>query len=376
MRIIVLLFLSLAAAGLAAQAPSTVRVKDIVTYENTGYDTLIGEGLVYGLKGTGDDKDKTTQRMLASVNYNLKQKKLPALPTSSKNVARVTVQVKVNPASAGKGQTISCSIMAADNSKSLQFGTLLLSELRFAYDTSNVKTFATCGGQLILDSVDGKVVNPTNATVEGQLVRSIPYNFYEETIDEYGETKRTMTLLLKHADSTTANSIADSINESADLMPAINAISADNGEDLSRIAKAVADGKVVVTVPQSFIDDDRMMEFKEIVDKASVSPDTVALVTINQASGVITFTGNVKLADGAFSVRGVTITIDPTGNVPTAAEIGDEVEAPTVPVKQPGADLKALLDSFNALKLTADEKIAVIKQMSKGGLLLADVVYE
>lgn len=370
-RVIALLLLL--APALAAQAATvSVRVKDIVTYRNTAPNTLFGEGLVVGLKGTGDEKDKKTQEMLRAASAQLHHSKLPPSAFASKNVARVQVTVAVEAFKGGAGAPLSCRVSAVDNSKSLENGTLLMTELRYGLNSQDENVYGEAGGVLSLEFDNGKPRNPTNATVPGNLLRDIPVAFYESREDDYGNSVRTMTLLLKHPDSTTAMEITRAINESrAVLEQQPGLVSAGRNP---RAARAINDGTVLIEIPPRWHGEE--MAFKEIVDTTTVNPDTVAQVVVNQKTGVVAFNGNVRVLPGAFTVKGVSVTIAATGELPTRPAAGEEVTGATVPLAQPNTQLQQLIDTFNLLKLSADEKIAVIRALEQNGMLQAKVVYE
>jgi flagellar basal body P-ring protein FlgI len=194
--------------------------------------------------------------------------------------------------------------------------------------------------------------------------------FFEVQEDDYGRRNEVMTLILKHPDSTTAVEIARRINES----PAFLGVVGDAGIPDIRYAKAMHDGAVAVSIPQRW--HGREMEFKEIVDTTAVSPDIVAQVSINQKTGVLAFTGNERVLPGAFTVRGVSVQIGGDGEIPDKPAPNTEVKDATVPVNKPSVELTQLIDTFNLLKLSAEEKISVMRALERNGLLQAKVIWE
>lgn len=362
-----LILLLLLSAPLSAQV--SVRVKDICVYKNTAGNTFTGEGLVFGLKGTGDAKDRKTAEMLRAISKQLNPDQL-AGGYASKNVARVNVTVTVEGFSGTAGAKVTATVSIADNSKSLEGGTLFPTALRYAYDAADKHEYITVQGQLTLEYDNRKVVSPGVATARGDVARDIPVRFYDVQEDDYGRRNAVMTLVLKHPDSTTAVEIARRINE----MPALAAVVGEAGMASVQVARAVNDGAVQVSIPARWHGNE--MEFKEMVDTTSVSPDIVAQVTVNQKTGVVAFTGNVRVLPGAFTVRGVSVTIGADGELPQKAQAGTEVEHATVPVNQPSVELNQLIDTFNLLALGADEKVAVIRALERNGMLQAKVIWE
>lgn len=355
----------------AAQAQEvSVRVKDIVTYKGTADTQLTGEGLVVGLKGTGDDKDAKTLLMLQAMSSKLNQSKLPASAYATKNVARVIVSVEVPAFKGYAGQTLTCRVSVADKSKSLEHGTLFPTLLFFSLDAGDKTEYATASGRITLAQDGDKPRNPVNGSVTGSMLQDIKVEFFTTRVDDYGKRHESVTLLLSHPDSATANEIASRINEAR----ALNAeVSRGHGAPAS-LARALNDGVVEVTIPPAFHGDE--MRFKELVDSLSVNPDLVAVVTIDETTGVIVFSGNVRVLPGAFTVRGISVTIGAGGDVPERPEPGTSVKSATVPLSRPNVQLRQLIDTFNLLKLDAGEKVAVIRALSQNGMLQAKVRYE
>jgi len=370
--IAIILTLALCAAALDAQV--SVRVKDIATYRNTAGNHFVGEGLVFGLSGTGDNKDRKTQEMLRAISSQLNPDQLRADAFSSRNVARVSVSVSVDAFAGTSGARVTCRVAVADNSKSLEGGTLFPTALRFAFDARDQDEYVTAQGLIQLEFDNRKPVTPGAGSVSGEVVRDIPVRFFEVQEDDYGRRTQVMTLILAHPDSSTAVEVARRINES----PALQGMAGVVGQGVqvpadTRVARAVNDGVVEVRIPARWHDNE--MEFKEIVDTTAVSPDIVAQVTVNQRSGVLAFTGNVRVLPGAFTVRGVTVNIGAEGEM-QPPQPGDELNDPTVGLREPGPELQQLIDVFNLLRLSADEKVAVVRALERNGMLQARVVYE
>ena len=371
MRILTLaITLSLLTGGAFAQI--VTRVKDIVNYKYTGPSVLHGEGLVYGLNGTGDGKDLKTAEMLKAVSQQLNKAKIPASSFLSKNVARVLITVKVPPFKGLVGNELECIVSAAAGSKSLENGILFRTGLLNASDSLDRTQYAEAAGAITL-AQGPKPRDPNNGTVRCTMLHDIPIAFFQTHEDDYGKVTKTMSLLLINPDSSTANEIAARINENPEVL-GIQTGTVSKGRAPEPVARAVHDGLVRVIIPERWHDDE--MAFKEIVDLASVNPDLVATITINESGGVIAFSGNVRVLPGAFTVRGITVTIGPGGDLPSRPDPGDEVTDATVPVNQPNVQLQQLIDTFNLLKLTIDEKIAVIRTLELNQMLLSKVTYK
>ncbi|MCC6573963.1 MAG: flagellar basal body P-ring protein FlgI [Planctomycetes bacterium] len=372
MRGAILLLASILASTLAAQDVS-VRVKDIVTYKGTAANSLVGEGLVVGLKGSGDDKDKTTQKMLQAMSHKLNKSGLPASDYATKNIARVLVSVDVPAFKGQMGAALICRVSVLDKSKSIENGVLFATVLKNALDADDATEYAQASGRLALAQSGDKPKDPLNGTVRGSMLADIKVAFFTTAVDDYGKARKLITLLLDHPDSATANDIADRINENPALAEEEGVeIKADAPPPLP--ARAINDGVVEINIPVRWHGQE--MKFKQIIDGVSVNPDLVATVTVDTSTGVLTFSGNVRVLPGAFTVKGISVTIGAGGEVPAKPAAGEIVKGATVPVNEPNLQLRQLIDTFNLLKLDAAEKTAVVRALEQNGMLQAKVVYE
>jgi flagellar P-ring protein FlgI len=368
-RLLILLLLFVP-ASLAAQV--SVRVKDIATYRNTAGNHFVGEGLVFGLNGTGDPRDPKTQEMLRAISSQLNPGRVGEF--SSRNVARVHVSVTVNAFAGTAGARVTCRVSVADNSKSLEGGTLFPTALRFAFDARDEREYVTAQGALQLEYDNRKPLTPGVGEVTGEVVRDIPVRFFDVREDDFGNRTQVMTLILAHPNSSTAVEVARRINESPALHGMAGMVAAGGGAAMhTPVARAVNDGVIEVRIPARWHGNE--MEFKEIVDTTAVSPDIVAQVHVNQRTGVLAFTGNVRVLPGAFTVRGVTVNIGAEGDM-QGPQPGENLDDPTVPLREPGPELQQLIDTFNLLRLSAEEKAAVVRALERNGMLQARVIYE
>lgn len=104
-----------------------VTIKDISNVVGIRENQLIGYGLVVGLAGTGD-KSQFTMQSLQNLLRN-SYIKIPASSISSKNIAAVMVTAEL-PAFARQGDKIKVKISAIGDSKSIDHGQLLLTQLK------------------------------------------------------------------------------------------------------------------------------------------------------------------------------------------------------------------------------------------------------
>ncbi len=120
-------------------------IKDVSNIVGIRNNQLIGYGLVVGLAGTGDKSQFTMQSL-----QNLLRNSYIKIPTSSiksKNIAAVMVTAEL-PAFARQGDKIKVKISAIGDSKSIDHGELLLTQLK-AVDG---EVYALAQGTIVADS--------------------------------------------------------------------------------------------------------------------------------------------------------------------------------------------------------------------------------
>ncbi len=119
----------------------SVRLKDVARFRGVRGNTLMGVGVVVGLKGTGDTR-KNPQSAAAIANFmkSLGQDVNAAL-IEPKNCAVVFVRAEL-PAFATNGQVMDVTVASAGDAQSLQGGLLLRSELYAIGDKETVMPLA------------------------------------------------------------------------------------------------------------------------------------------------------------------------------------------------------------------------------------------
>lgn len=102
-------------------------IKDISNVIGIRDNQLIGYGLIVGLPGTGD-KSKFTMQSLQNLLTN-SYIKIPAGSINSKNIAAVMVTADL-PAFSRQGDKIKITVSTIGDSKSIDFGELLMTQLK------------------------------------------------------------------------------------------------------------------------------------------------------------------------------------------------------------------------------------------------------
>jgi flagellar P-ring protein precursor FlgI len=349
------LFLLLIA--LLTATANAVQVQDLVRIKGSETSTLVGMGLVAGLKGTGDGgKFMPAMRPLAAVTQHLLDPNTIATDLGdAKNVAIVMLTAEIPATGVREGDHIDVHVSAVA-AKSLEGGRLFLIPMTGPLPDSPI--FAYAEGAITLE--DKSI--PTVGVVHNgaQLTRELR----TKAMDNFGR----VTLVLN-------NSIASwpCANNLANL---INGVVAPDGPN---IAKAVDQKNVVIEVP-TYERNDPAAFLSQIllsyVDPSQIG--TGARVVINERTGTIIISGDVQISPVIISHNGLTIT---TISPPiTGTADNPKVETANFmamdPDKRGGARLADLLAAFNQLKVDGADRIAIVREIYHSGKLHATLIEE
>src|SRR5580698_3031038 len=216
---------SMAVAGLLflAQAPAAppaapeavehrVLIRDVASVEGVRDNSLIGYGLVVGLKGTGD-KQQTyfTIQTLASILARMGVEIPPSVVQTTvqvKNVAAVFVTATLPPFSR-PGMQVDVTVSSVGDARSLEGGLLLLTPL-YAADG---QVYGAAQGPLAVGGyATGSSAN--SKTVNHPTVGRVPNGAIVERDSSIDLTKlSSLALLLNESSFTTAEEMAAVINE-------------------------------------------------------------------------------------------------------------------------------------------------------------------
>ncbi len=327
-------------------------------------------GLVTGLAGTGDSGDaakQLLQNLLKTRNITLDLQTL-----SSKNIAVVRVEADL-PAGIKSGLPIDVRVSTIGDAKSLEGGTLAMTELT---DVTGQTVFVTASGPITVGGFtaggEGATVTRNHVTVGtmpggGMVEREVP----TQIVSDHGY----IYLNIKLAHDTFGNvvNIAERINGM------YNGIYAG-------IAIVTPDGKTVrVQVPQDIPKHEHVAFLSKILS-LEVQSENLARVIINERTGLIVMGGDVRLRPGAITHANLTVTIaeSPETSQPgafsggqtktqdrTAVEVEEDDNAL---VLEPGAStLQDVVDVLNLLGTAPRDMITILQGMSQSGLLVADI---
>ncbi|MBC7332406.1 MAG: flagellar basal body P-ring protein FlgI [Synergistetes bacterium] len=317
------LIVALVFSSMALGAPK-VRIKDVAHIEDARPNQLIGMGLVVGLNGTGDKTKLTPQMMQNMLRYfdlSVAQRNI-----NSRNVAAVMVTANLPPF-AKPGMRIDVTVSSIGDARSLEGGYLLLTPLKGP--DGNVYAVAqgpvSIGPEGSFPTV-GVVTN--GATVE----REVPVEMSKDGL---------ITIVLDRPDFTTAKRVAESINES-----------------FGNIARAEDASRIRVRVPLSYRRN--LVDFISSLEELEITPDTPAIVVINERTGTVVMGENVKISKVAVAHKNFSITVGQSGGLPVQGYMMEFPETTTV-----GDVVKAL----NAVGATPKDIIAILQAIKEAGAL-------
>lgn len=269
------------------------RIKDITMPQGLRSDQLIGYGLVTGLNGNGDTGASYTKQSFSSLlkrfGINIPQKDI-----TSNNIAAVMVTANIN-SFVKEGGVLDVTISSIGDCKTLQGGVLLQTPLIGADDV----VYALASGKIVVGGFfagasgsGGSTIqknHPTVGMISGGAIveRAIPAEIMQDGC---------MDLLLLNPDQTSAVRIAQAINE---RYPASS--------------QAIDFGTVNIKVPDSF--KGQLTNFCAVIGDFQVKPDTVARVVINERTGTIVATKDVRISEVAMSYGSLVMSVASQENV-------------------------------------------------------------
>ena len=351
---------------LASFVPAhAARIKDLTLVEGGRDNQLVGYGLVVGLAGKGDSKLSYTVQSIANTlqRHGIN---VPANTIKSDNVAAVMITADI-PAFAKPGTRIDVTISAIGDAKTIQGGTLLQSPLLGADEA----VYAVAQGAIAVGGFLGGEGGAGGATVQknhptvgiisgGALVeREIPAQIV---------TNNAVELLLLNADYASAARMAEAVNG---VFP---------GTALAKNASAVN-----IAVPEEYRNYE--VNFIASLGAIEVNPDSIARVVINERTGTIIATQNVRISTVAVSHGSLTISI--TSNVAVSQPAPfSQGQTATVQSTQTNANeqkagfkvveefptIQQVASALNALGLTTRDMMAIFQTMKRAGALQAELI--
>lgn len=339
---------------LATPAPGVPKIADITRISGQRSNVLTGMGLVYGLNGTGDGGDfaaaiNPLREMLAKFSNPVTIEEL----SDVQNVAVVGLTATVPSNGVRDGDRLDVYLTSFGAASSLKGGRLFVTPMTGPLAGSGI--FALAEGPLIIEDPS----TPTVGVVKGGAVMEadLPAKYIEN-----GQ----FTLVLEDpaASWTTASTIAKIINDAETV----------TGETL---AVAIDPKNVIVTIPP--IELQRPDSFISRVQRLPLPLlPTEARVQINERTGTMIITGDVEISPVVISHKGLTITTVNPQPVPTprAPVVNSYDMVPLDTTNQGGAKLQDLVNALEQLKVPAEDRITIVKELYKTGKLHAKLIPE
>jgi flagellar P-ring protein precursor FlgI len=345
-----------------------VRLRDLVMVAGARDNQLVGFGLVAGLAGDGDKDPIYTQQTIANMLQRYGVNVQPVLAqVSAKNVAVVMVTADI-PAFIKQGARIDVQVASMGDAKSLQGGVLLQTPLLGADN----KVYAVAQGPIAVGGFTvgtggggGASVTKNHPTVaqiiSGAIVeREIPAQIIRDD---------TVELLLREPSFISVALTADAINQV-----------------FTNSAHAIDSTSVQVHMPESARNNP--MDFIAALEDIEISPDTPARVIINERTGTIVATADVKISSCAVACGNITINIASTPEVSqpspfsqtgrtvvtshTTTDVtenkGTLVPLPELPT------VEKVAAALNALGVTPRDMMSIFQALKQAGALQADLL--
>jgi len=325
------------------------RIKDIVHFEGIRENILVGYGLAVGLNGTGDNLRNSgfTQNTLIKQLNNMGASTTSMGNLNTKNVASVMVTATLPPF-AHPGNTISVQVSTMGDAKSLKGGSLLAIPLLGADGEVYAIAQGTIAiGQPSSDSNKNKPI-PTAGYISNGAIVERGVNFDMNTMNE-------LKLALKNPDITTSRMIATAINS----------------QMRDTIAHAQDPGTVIVNIPVTYRDN--VVNFLSGIESLHIEPDTVAKVIIDQSTGTVVIGENVRISKVAIAQGNLVLKVSDSDKLKLLLE-DSEQDMPNQPGTQlatieTNATLSDLVQGLNALGVTTEDLIAILKSIEQAGAL-------
>lgn len=352
-------------AGVAADSPPSsrlVRIREITTVEGVRENSLMGFGLVVGLRGSGDQTKQTifTTQMLSNLLLRMGLQISPASMTV-KNVAAVLVTSSL-PAFTRAGTQMDVVVSSIGDAKSLEGGTLLLTPMR----GEDGQIYATAQGPLSIGGYSaggGGVTKQLNHPTVGRIANGA---VAERDVAPDLHNLASLSLFLREADFTNAQRIAQRVNVEFGH-PIANATDSRRIEISSRGQDVPAMLARIQSLPVEIISPTR--------------------VVINEKTGTIVMGRDARLSAASILQGSLSIEIATTFEVSQPNPLSKTGETTVVPQTavntregptkrielNEGATVEQLVDGLQAIGASARDVVSILQALKAAGALQADL---
>ena len=363
-RLLVLLTLLNCAIPLPAE--ETVRkalIRDIASVEGVRDNSVIGYGVVVGLKNTGDKQQTIfTNQTLANILQRMGVQ-APANALIVKNVAAVFVTATLPPF-ARPGTRLDVTVASAGDARSLEGGTLLLTPLYGA----DGQVYAAAQGPLTLGGysegggANSKQVNhPTTGRIPGGGLVERDSSLDLRSLER-------ISLLLNDPDFRTAGQVVDAIDREVD----------------KHVAHAIDSRRVEILLTE--LDHNDTPTLLARLENLTVEVRHRARVVVNERTGTVVMGKDVRL--GAVSILHGNLSIEvttefavsqpnplsrgKTETVPETTVKAEESTARRIELAE-GASVEQLVNGLQRIGATSRDVIAILQAIKAAGALEGDL---
>jgi flagellar P-ring protein precursor FlgI len=283
----------------------------------------------------------------------------------SDNIAAVMVTSTLPPFSR-QGSKIDVSISAIGTSKSLQGGTLLVTPLVGA----DGEVYAVAQGPVAVGGFSAQGNAQTVVKGVPTAARIANGAIIEREIDFNLNAMKSMSVVLRNPDFTTARRIS-------------NAINAYLGEVAARPSDP---GTVRLTVPDRY--NKNVVAMLTDIEQLRVEPDQIAKVVIDESTGTIVMGENVRINRVAIAQGNLTIRVTETPQVSQPSPFSQGGTTTTVPrtnvqvdegadkklgILDTGVTLQELVSGLNSLGVGPRDMITILQAIKASGALQAEI---
>jgi flagellar P-ring protein precursor FlgI len=360
-------FFPIATALAAEDTDHKVLIRDVASVEGIRENSLVGYGLVVGLKGTGD-KQQTyfTIQTLASILQRMGVEIPPGVLQTTvqvKNVAAVFVTASLPPFSR-PGMPVDVIVSSAGDARSLEGGLLLLTPL-YAADG---QVYAAAQGPLVVGGyAAGSGGNAKS--VNHPTVGRIPNGGLVERESSIDLTKlHSLSFLLGEASFSTVEEVAAAINR----------------ELAAPVATVVDSRRVEMEIPVA--NHPSLPALIARIENLEVKVRRKAKVVVNERTGTVVLGSDVRL--GAVSILHGTFSIEvttaysasqpnPLSGGQTAVLPDTKLKATEAPARNvalsEGASVEELVMRLQAIGATARDVVSILQALKAAGALEAEL---
>ncbi len=367
-RVVAVSLLAFVAPCSATAPAETVRLKDLGRFLGWRDNALIGYGIVTGLAGSGDSpRSVATRQALSNALSRLGASVAPD-DLQSRNVAAVVVTATLPPA-ASIGDRIDVTVTSVGDARSLAGGTLLMTPLLGPdhRDYALAQGALVAGGYNFRDNANLRQKNyPASGVVTDGATVETPVD--ANLVNKDGQ----LTFVLQDPDFTTAQRVADSLNQ---------ALSAN-------VARAKSAEAIVIDTGGGDVN-----RFIASIENVSVSPDQIARVVINERSGTVVAGGLVKISSVVVAQGDIKVSISVDNQAPqpylyggytpkgrdliatnTKLEVSDASD--DVVARFPNTTVADLVRGLARARVATRDMIAILQAIKAAGALHAQIVVQ